>query len=167
MTDEILAELDAQDGVEVRDPYWRESVKKKIVGKSRTKQEFSKEANINWIMKNYAKTSVIKSLNPRSPLYQDNSTVQGLQESLELVAAAQDDFGALPSEVRRAASNDPLQFAAMLSTQEGSEILHEAGLDIELPGPSPLELAQAEAAQKAAEGEAPPATPPASGGESP
>lgn len=95
---------------------------------SRTKQSHKDECDVNNIVRKHASTGLLNHVTRREPLYGDFTGVISLQDSLENVAAAQAEFDALPSAIRAAANNDPLEFARMVAHPEGAAALEEAGL---------------------------------------
>lgn len=101
-------------------------------GKSRTKQSEAKETDINTIVKRHQRTGVVTHLARRAPQYGDFSQSVLLQEALNLVHESDDAFAALPSEVRKAAGNDPVRLLEMLADLEETEQLVGAGLDAEI-----------------------------------
>jgi len=99
------------------------------VGKeSLTKQAFQDDCDINKIMKRHRITGLIEHLNPRTPMYGDYSGVTDFHEALELVSDAQEQFDALPSEVRSLVRNDPEVLLRALTDEKETAALAAAGL---------------------------------------
>lgn len=85
----------------------RERVSLRTSGVSRTRQEFSADADINVIISKYRKANVPLPL-PASPSpYLDVSEAPDLNGAFELAQRAQETFDALPSEFRESIGNDP------------------------------------------------------------
>lgn len=106
-------------------------------GESCTQQHMKEDCDINIIIKRHAETGNISHLNPMSPLYMDCTGVSDLQGAIHLVEEAENNFSTLPSAVRKACQNDPVQFIEMLYTEEGTQELGEAGLEYHAADPPP------------------------------
>jgi len=102
-----------------------------LVGDSKTKQSFRDDCDINLIVKRHASTGIWENINPRVPTYGDNTLAVELQEAIHLVQAADDEFMALPPELRKAVNNDPVQLLQALAEQNATRELQEQGLPIE------------------------------------
>lgn len=116
-------------------------------GKSRAKQSFKDECNINNIMAKYQNTGLLEHLNTSSPRYGDFSSVASYQQSLNAVIAAQDAFEALPSAIRKRFANDPAQLLRFIEDDANREEAVRLGL-INPPEPVPAP----QAAQQRPEG---------------
>lgn len=99
--------------------------------KSRTRQTEGEVTNINALVKRLLNNGTVE-LPYNAPVYGDFTQSQTLQEAMNRVFEAQDMFQTLPASVRNAARNSPVELLAMLATEEGTEILIEAGLDGEI-----------------------------------
>lgn len=104
-------------------------------GDTLTQQHMKQDCDINLIIKRHTETGDISHLNPNSPLYMDCTGVRDLQGAIHLVEEAEDNFATLPSAVRKACRNDPVEFVEMLYTDEGTKELGEAGLEYGLEEP--------------------------------
>lgn len=93
-------------------------------------QSLRGETNINNIMAHYEATGTVNRVNRQAPLYGDVSNLPDLRTAIDQVREAQASFDALPSQVRAAAANDPVQFLEMMSRPEGREYLQASGLEI-------------------------------------
>lgn len=98
-------------------------------GETQTQQNAKDDCDINIIIKRHTRTGNISHLNPATPLYVDCTQVRDLQGAIQLVEEAEDNFATLSASVRKACENDPIQFLQMIQTQEGVDILDEAGLE--------------------------------------
>lgn len=96
---------------------------------TRTQQHMAAATDVNLIVKNFQRTGVMSHTSNKMPAYADVSSSEDLFTAINTVNAANDEFNDLPSEVRRAAENDPQMFLAMVESDEGLEILVEAGLE--------------------------------------
>lgn len=112
----------------IRERYERERYRTKVGEESRTKQSFKDECDINRIMKRHAQTGLIDHLSTREPHYGDFSAAVDLHTAMEQVRAAQDDFAALPSEVRNLCLNNPEVLLRALASPEETAALFDAGL---------------------------------------
>lgn len=103
--------------------------------RSRTKQSFAEECNINLIVKRHHSEGVVTHFNKNAPRFGDFTTGGDLKTSMDQVFQAKEDFATLPSAVRAAAENRPEVLLNMLDNPTGQEALQRAGLDlgIELP----------------------------------
>lgn len=106
-------------------------VRATIGTESRTKQAFTKECDINLIVKRHAQRGMWDHLNPRQPTYGDFTGAQDLHEATELVKAATENFMELPAEVRKLANHDPVELLRALADREKTMELENAGLPIE------------------------------------
>lgn len=111
-------------------------------GPTRTKQSMAAETDINHIVRKYQATGLVTHLARGVPQYGDFSAATDLKTALDLVHDAEEQFSKLNPHVRKAAENDPVRFLEMLSTEEGTQVLLDAGLE---PGfkregdPAPVE----------------------------
>lgn len=110
------------------------SVKTPVGTKSPTQQHFKEQCTVSSIVKRFHATGIMP-VNTRAPLYGDFSESTDLHTAMNLVHAAEADFGALSAHIRAAAYNDPREFLKMLATEDGCEKLQAAGLAINLPEP--------------------------------
>ena len=92
------------------------------------KQSFKDDCDVNLIVKRHAQTGMWDHLNPRMPTYGDNSGAMELQDAIETVRNATDEFWALPAEVRAICNNDPVVFMQEVNDPVGVLALAEAGL---------------------------------------
>lgn len=91
-------------------------------------QAFRDETNINTIIAQYQATGAMNSVNHSAPLYGDVSNTLDLAAAFEASATARASFAELPSLVRAAAMNDPVEFLAMADDADGRLLLIDAGL---------------------------------------
>lgn len=95
-----------------------------------TKQYYKDECDINNILKNYNATGQINHLNTSPGDYLDLPDALDLQSALGLVAEAQSAFDDLPSTVREAFRNDPVEFLHALhsATPDSRKKFEDLGL---------------------------------------
>lgn len=96
--------------------------------KSRTKQCFQSECDINTILKKYRKTGLLEHVNRFGGDYSDVSGVGDYQQSLNQVMLAQDMFESLPADIRTKFGNDPGRFLDFVEDPQNEEELIELGL---------------------------------------
>lgn len=114
------------------------------LGPSLTKQEFKKECDIDYILKQFIKTGLMTHLSSRKPHYGDYIDVPEYQSAMNMVADANEAFASLPASIRKRFGNDPLEFLDFVQDKNNSDEVKKMGL-----GPTeklPLEQAIAEAA---------------------
>lgn len=121
-------------------------------GPSRTKQSFKKETDVNVILAGLEKTGVIKHINHREPGY-GYAPAMDLQQAIHKVASANQNFMALPSEIRNRFANDPVAFADFVQDPDNFDEVAELGL---LSPEYYAEQREAEAAPARAPAEPPP-----------
>lgn len=119
---------------------------------SKTKQSFSKEANINNIMARYAKTGVLvdpATINAgRIPQYGDFTDGAEFLDMQNRIATAHQNFELLPSNIRSMFDNSPEKLLDFVSNEENLEACQELGL---VDKPEPTIDEDARAAQIAAQ----------------
>lgn len=106
-----------------------------IGAKSRTKQEFLAETDINNIIKRYRVTGLARQL-PHEPMYGDFTNLPNYQESLNIVIRGQEAFARLPSDVRTRYDNDPAVFLAALEDEGEREYLLKQKILVDRPPPA-------------------------------
>lgn len=96
--------------------------------RSRTKQSFRSESDINVILAKYRATGVLEHWNRRVPRYGDFSSVPEYREALDRVKAAQQAFDQLPARVRKHCQNDPAELLQLALDPGRREELVALGL---------------------------------------
>ncbi len=97
------------------------------VGKSRTKQSFRDESEINNIMARYMKTGIVDHFSQFGSEYGFASSIN-FHEAMNVVTKADQMFDALPAELRRRFNGDPAEFLGFVQNPENQEELVELGL---------------------------------------
>lgn len=97
--------------------------------KSRTKQEFAPECDINNIVRKAEKAGQLP-LRERLAQYGDFSNVPSYQESLEIVRRAEEQFQMIGSRTRARFNNDPEAFLNFASNPSNREEMVRMGLAI-------------------------------------
>lgn len=101
----------------------------------RTKQSFKDETNINKIMAAWNRTGAMTHINHKQPSYGDFTNAPDYLEACTRIQAAQDQFAALPSAIRRRMGNDPACLIDFLSKSDNMEEAIKLGL-CEAPTPA-------------------------------
>lgn len=96
--------------------------------KSRTKQEFRDECDVNRIMARYMSSGELPAVNQVAPQFLDATAIGDYQTAMMTVAAAQSLFNDLPSSLRKRFSDDPGQFVDFCSDEKNRSELKELGL---------------------------------------
>lgn len=99
-----------------------------IKGESRTDPSMSELCNINNIIETYRKTGLLPHVNNKIPQYLDNTKFQSFAEAFNAVQEAKELFLELPSDVRKAMSNDPSKLEDFLLDEANFELLEHHGL---------------------------------------
>jgi phage internal scaffolding protein len=103
-------------------------VKPKIkTGKGLTEQAHKEECDINYILRDYARTGFIKHAKEHEGKYDDFS-VQDFQEAMFIVAQANSMFEELPGQVRKEFNNDPKQFLGFVQNPDNKERMEKMGI---------------------------------------
>ena len=112
-------------------------------GRSKTKQSFAKEANINNIMAQYVKTGVLPQ-GQRKPMFGDFSSGEELQSIMDRVVSAELQFSSLPSDLRNRFNNSAVSLLDYLADPQNEAEAIELGLlpgeDIEPPAEPAAEI---------------------------
>lgn len=105
---------------------------------SRTKQEFGKEADINYIIKKAKRTGYLgdpTKNGTRKPIFGDFSSVPDYLTQQTRLARFKSEFEALPSDVRTKFKNDPANVIEFMADPKNDEEAVKLGLK---PKPKPI-----------------------------
>jgi len=94
---------------------------------SLAQQHFRDECDINNILRQFNITGLLPE-SPLSPRYGDFTGIGDYHTALNRVIAAQDEFEALPAEIRARFGNDPAQLIEFLENSENRPEAEELGL---------------------------------------
>lgn len=101
-------------------------------GKSRTKQSFKNECDINRIMKRFKKTAGADFLElcegPSGALYGDFTNITDYRSALDQVKRAEASFEALPWQLRKRFNQDPGEFLDFALNPANHNEMVEMGL---------------------------------------
>ena len=98
---------------------------------SLTQQHFKDETDINNILRQFNITGLLPE-QPLSPRYGDFTGIGDYHSALNAVIAAEDQFMALPANLRARFENDPAQLIAFLSDENNRSEAEKLGL-LEIP----------------------------------
>ena len=90
------------------------------LARSRTKQSFTKECDINNIMARYRKTGLMPQM-PGRPLYGDFSGAVDFEATVQRIQVAQEAFDRLPVDVRKRFNNDVAQCLEWVANEANYE----------------------------------------------
>lgn len=97
-----------------------------------TQQHFKDECDINYLLKHY------NDIPAPPPVYGDCTQYNDLQSCIDTLKAAQEDFQAVPSEIRARFGNNPAAFFDFCNDKSNIEELRRLGLAD--PGTVPLDV---------------------------
>ena len=112
----------------VRSAYGKKGpVRFTCTGPSLTKQSFTKECDINNILKKYQKTGAIEHVNKHEASYGYASS-NDFTASMEIVQRGQTMFEELPSSIRTKFENNPALFLDFVQDEKNIKEMQELGL---------------------------------------
>lgn len=82
--------------------------------RSRTKQSFGPDTDVNAIMRKYLSTGLVDHMNRSEPRYGDFSDATDYLTAMSMVREAQLRFDSLPAKVRDHVDNDPAKLLDMV-----------------------------------------------------
>jgi phage internal scaffolding protein len=94
---------------------------------SLAQQHFKEECDINTILEKFNITGLLPQ-QPLSPRYGDFTGIGDYHTALNRVFAAQDEFEALPAQIRARFGNDPAQLIEFLENSDNRPEAEELGL---------------------------------------
>lgn len=107
---------------------------------SRTKQSFSKDADINTIMAKYYKTGLLVDptvVSSRRPMFGDFSDIGDFHALQLRIASVENRFNLLPSVVRNRFKNDPSLLLSFLADPNNDDEAVKLGLRPKAVSPEP------------------------------
>lgn len=96
--------------------------------KTRVKQSFKDQCDVNEILKRYAATGLLPSVNSRPPFYGDVSNVTDYRQALDSVIEAKASFAELPLSIRSRFSDDPSLFLSFVTNPQNEDECVRLGL---------------------------------------
>lgn len=120
-----------------------------------TKQDGKRDADINFILKNYERSGVISNISSKEPQFGDFTQAMEFDQALNVVRDVEARFATWPAAARELARNDPKVALEMLADEGGRAALEQiAQVHVKTPAPDSKGPSEAPAA---------PATPSGSG----
>lgn len=117
----------------------RAKTKKYVPGKSRTKQSFKDETNIQFIVDKYQQTGTLEHLKEYEGNYGDFANID-FHEAMNTITRANEMFEDLPSNIRADFENDPGKFLEYAIEPKNHEGMVKLGLAHPKPVEEPLEI---------------------------
>jgi phage internal scaffolding protein len=111
-----------------------------------TQQHFKDECDINNILRQFNITGLLPEA-PLSPRYGDFTGISDYHTALNQVIAAEDEFMALPAQIRGRFDNDPAKLIEFLENSENKDEAIKLGLVIPVELPQVVEVPQEKAAE--------------------
>lgn len=96
--------------------------------RSRTKQSFKDDTDVNAIMRKYLSSGLVSHMNRQQPRYGDFSSGVDFKEALDSVRDAEARFLELPSHVRDYVDNDPAKLLDLVFDPARVEEVRKLGL---------------------------------------
>jgi phage internal scaffolding protein len=94
---------------------------------SLTQQHQAEQADINYLIKQFNVTGIMPH-NPLSPQFGDFSGVGDFKDAMDRVLSIDEEFMALPSDLRAKFENDPYQLITFLDNKDNLDKAIELGL---------------------------------------
>lgn len=96
-------------------------------GPGLTEQCHKEECDMNYILRDYQKTGLIKHAKENEGRYDDIS-VQDFQEAMLIVKEAENMFSGLPSNIRKRFQNNPAEFLEFTQNAENRDEMVKLGI---------------------------------------
>lgn len=148
--------------LKIKKPYDKLKTTGVDTGEGMTEQAHAKQCDMNYILRDYQKTGMIRHAKENQGRY-DDVTSQDFQDAMFLVTQAQNMFNELPANLRSRFGNDPAAFMdfvhdpangpemARMGILAGNDGIDVSGAAVGSPVAKPVlnEVQQAEQAQPA------------------
>lgn len=96
-------------------------------GKGLTEQAHKNECDMNFILRDYARTGLIRHAKQHEGKY-DDIGVQDFQEAMFIVAQASSMFEQLPAAIRKRFKNDPAAFLEFAQNPDNKSEMQKMGI---------------------------------------
>ena len=113
--------------VKLRNQYSRLRSQKEFTGESQTQQQFKDECDINNVVRQFAKNGTTHHLNNSKPNY-GLATADTYHDAMNIVVEAQQEFEALPAEIRKKFGHSPENFLEYIENPENAQSLYDMGI---------------------------------------
>ena len=97
-------------------------------GESLTQQHFQEETEINNILRSHDRNGIISHIHKGQAYYGDFSEITDLQDALDKIKLAQQEFMNVPSEIREQFQNDAGRFYTFASNSDNLDEMIKMGL---------------------------------------
>ncbi|QGH73507.1 MAG: scaffold protein [Microviridae sp. ctOsc38] len=114
--------------MEFRTRFTKKERSGKVCAGGRTLQASRDECNVNLIMARFEKTGQLPQMIRRDPQYGEFASAPEYHEAMCLVVKAQEQFEALPAQVRKRFGNDPAAFLGFAVDPQNQRELVRMGL---------------------------------------
>tara|TARA_Y100001970_G_C14023610_1_gene744831 strand:- start:217 stop:684 length:468 start_codon:yes stop_codon:yes gene_type:complete len=112
----------------------------RTIGESLTDQSCSEDAKIQNVIKRYDSRGYFDTINRNPGQYSDFTQVTDLQEAMNKIQSAKDNFMVIPSHIREKFNNNPKEFYEFASNESNFDALVDMGLATErIPVETPKE----------------------------
>jgi phage internal scaffolding protein len=112
------------------------------------KQSFKDECDINYIMDRYTKNGQLPDMIKENPTYGDFSSDKTYQEALNIVLKADEQFMALPIQIREKFHHEPSEFLTFVENPANQAELINMGLATAIPIDKPVAVIEPEIINK-------------------
>ena len=103
-------------------------------GVTKTRPEFTAEANINQIMGRYQRTGQLPMVSRKQPYFEDVSQLGDFKEMAEKVQRGREAFNSLPAAVRARFKNNPAELFQFVADDSNYQEAIKLGLIEKKPG---------------------------------
>lgn len=98
-------------------------------GEGMTEQAHKKECDMNYILKEYHRTGLIRHAKENEGRYDDVSS-QDFQEAMFVVKTAENMFSTLPADIRKKFGNDPALFLDYVQDPSNADEMQRLGMAV-------------------------------------
>lgn len=95
---------------------------------TRTKQSFKDEVNVNYIIEKFHSTGLLSWVNTTQHKFEDVSSAQDYQMSVNMILEANDMFDELPANIRKRFDNEPFKLLQFL--EDGNNLEEAVALGL-------------------------------------
>lgn len=113
--------------IKIQKPF-HQSIRVKLdTGEGLTEQSHKNQTDMNYILKDYAKTGLMKHVKENEGRY-DDIDVQDFQEAMFIVTNANNMFEQLPSLIRKRFQNNPIEFMEFVHNPANKAEMQKMGI---------------------------------------
>lgn len=96
-------------------------------GEGLTEQSHKNETDMNYILRDYTRTGLIRHAQKNQGRYDDVS-VQDFHEAMNIVTQSQQMFNELPGQIRARFANNPAEFLSFVQNPANKKEMHDMGI---------------------------------------